>query len=368
MSATNLTRNSNKRENSIPTNVGWVTVEDNKQKGSFRFLLRKKIVETKTPYLQKLIIRFISGNKNGTALFLIRDGFVVKHCRPQDKRHTNFAHICGYKLPIRSRNLGALFEKYNIPKSTGKILVEKLTQAHRFHIHTFCRDFKDLLKFMGESIDNLNKVISYNPYIYRSLKSLDMSNVMSVMDNMSAKRKLDFLCCDYIRDTCWMHSELKEDAPQLLNGFDWTKSVQEIHDSLSLLRQKKRNPRLYEDIPYIKETVKDVEKANNLLGGQLELKLAKNGEDLAKWGNHLHHCIGGYANRALIGADDESLILMGVFEPDKDMPTWCIEARVRGSARRWTILQFRGLYNEQAPEQTIDLVDERLNSENIVLN
>ncbi len=338
-------------------NASWETVLEEKYT-SHLFLIRKKVVPTKTPHLFKLIIRFVAQRKNGTALFLVRDGYIVKPCRKCDVRYLMYAYRAGYKPSLRSRNLGELFKKYDIPKSVGKILVEHSNSyGQRFSIHSFCRSYEKLLVFFEGSVENLCKVVSSSPYFYRNYESLDTALIVT---HFSGKRKLDFYCSPYMRDITWEYDSLRLFTPELLEGFDWTQSIEEIHRSLTNLEKKRRNPDFNTKIPYIEKTEGDVSMANELLGGQLTLKLSENGEELALWGNHLHHCIGSYTRQALSSAKDESLILLGVYEPNKDMPTWCIEMRrLRGL---WSILQFRGLFNRSAPQETIDLVQKELNN------
>lgn len=319
-----------------------------------------KVVDTKTPYLKKLIIRSINHQrKKGlvrTGMFLVRDGFIVKPCKRKDKSLIFLARQIGYKLPIRSLNLGALYKKYNIPKSTGKII------AAGDAPHMLAINFKHLLAALDGSVDNTNKVlsiagISVGAIFHKRRRAV----VAELLTRLSTERKIEMLCDPFICDTAASFLTLSVSAPQHLTSFDWTQPARRIHDDLARICDRLTNPDRYTPIPYKEETVKSISDANTMLSNGLRLKLAENGMDLLNWGQHLSHCIGGYTRRAIIGAENESCILLGVYEGENEKPTWTIQMRAVGErAKFWSIVQFYGKYNSPPPPEIRIQVEEGL--------
>lgn len=319
-----------------------------------------KVVDTKTPYLKKLIIRSINHQrKKGlarTGMFLVRDGFIVKPCKKKDKRLVFLALDIGYKLPIRSLNLGALYKKYNIPKSTGKII------AASNNAHTLAINFKYLLGVLNGSVDNANKVL---PIVDGSIGGIFHKRrrvvVAELLTRLSTERKIEMLCDAFICDTAASFLTISLSAPQHLENFDWTQPARRIHDDLARICDRLTNPDRYFPIPYKEETVKSISDANTVLNNGLRLKLAENGMELLGWGQHLSHCIGGYARRAVIGAENESCILLGVYEGENEKPTWTIQMRAVGERSKfWSIVQFYGKYNSPPPPEIRIQVEEGL--------
>jgi len=266
-----------------------------------------KLVDTKTPHLKKLIIKRIPLKKKvrvgpQTIIFLVRDGFIVKACTPNAGRFSNIAHRLGFKKSIRSQNIGALFKKYSIPKSTGKIMMS--TPFINMSIHSYARSFRKLVEVFGESVDNANKVLAQShvrlPYHLKNPVFHDF------MGRMSIERKIDVVTAEYFLDMFYSYRTICTESPNTLELIDWRRSAQNLHDDLYKAADRINNPDRCIPIPYNDRLVWAVSNCNNdeeMIANNLTIRLAKDGDELLEWGTHLHHCIGGYTCRALSGAE-----------------------------------------------------------------
>ena len=311
-----------------------------------------KLVDTKTPHLKKLILRVVAlrtGARNFTGVFLVRDGFIVKPCNHSHKKFFGHLYLLGYKAPIGAKNLGELFKRYQIPKTTRAIIM-----GHR-DINQSCRCFRAVMDLFDNSVECANKVIEQRCDRYFITKK---ETLRKVCGHLAKNKKIELLSNWLLRDTCMCYEQIELAAPEMLGTFDWTQTIEEIHDGLSRISNRLEDKKRDIPIPYIEQTVKDIEKANEILEGRLTLKLAVNGSELLDWGEHLHHCIGGYTEFALLGAEKEKPILLGVYEPSLSMPTWTISMQRLGS--RWFIQQFYGAYNTSVSTEVFDLVDKSL--------
>ena len=320
-----------------------------------------KVVDTKTPHLKKLIIRSINHQRKKdlarTGMFLVRDGFIVKPCKKKDKSLVFLAKKIGYKAPIRSLNLGALYKKYNIPKSTGKIIAASDAP------HTLAINFKYLLEVFDGSIDNANKVLSIaGVSIGATFHKRRRASVTELLGYLSTERKIEMLEDAFICDTASSFQTISLSVPQQLENFDWTQSARRIHDDLARICDRLLNPDRYTPISYQEKTIESIDLTNQFLSkSKLRLKLAENGMDLLVWGQHLSHCIGGYTRPAITGAANEYCVLVGVYEEENEKPTWTIQMKAVGEkAAFWTIVQFYGKYNSPPSPEIRTQVEEGL--------
>jgi hypothetical protein len=296
-----------------------------------------KLVDTKTPHLKKLILRVVAlrtGARNFTGVFLVRDGFIVKPCNHSHKKFFSHLYLLGYKAPIGAKNIGELFKKYKIPKTTRAIVM-----GHR-DINLSCRCFRAVMDLLYNSVECANAVITQRSDRYFITKNVLLTKVCG---RLAKSKKVELLSSWLLRDTCMAYQRVEFVAPEMLEAFDWTQTIEEIHDGLSRISNRLKDTKRNIPIPYIEKTVEDIEKANEKLKGAFTLKLAINGNELLDWGEHLNHCIGGYTEYALKGAAIEKPILLGVFEPEFSMPTWTIS--MQRVSTYWFIQQFYGAYN-----------------------
>lgn len=311
-----------------------------------------KLVDTKTPHLKKLILRVIAlrtGARNFTGIFLVRDGFIVKSCNHSHKKFFGHLYLLGYKAPIGAKNLGELFKRYQIPKTTRAIIMK-----HR-DINLSCRCFRAVMNLLDNSVECANKVIEGRCDRYFITRKEILTKVCG---HLAKNKKIELLSNWLLRDTCMAYEQIELVAPEMLGTFDWTQTIEEIHDGLSRISNRLEDKKRDIPILYIEKTVEDIEKANEKLEGKFTLKLAVNGSELLDWGEHLHHCIGGYTEYALKGAEIEKPILLGVYEPSFSMPTWTIS--MQRVSTYWFIQQFYGAYNTPPSEEIRKLVGRSL--------
>lgn len=332
----------------------WVTIHKSK-----RLMVRLKKTITKTPFLEKWIILQLMGRVKAVSIYLVRDGHFVKHVSGPRVQ----LHFLGLKESIRSKNIGALWKKYKVPKSTRAII------KNRSLLHQGCMTFALLMKRF-KSVERVNGILEKSRKFTVMRQRLNMLKTFEGF--LSPERQVQYICYNFLRDIYRCYTNIltagTETSKACLDEIDWTDSPEKIHDYLTLNWERIQNSQVAQAIPYLPTTKEDVEKADKTLE-KLTLRLANSGEDLIRWGNHLNHCIGSYTKEAFQYATKEKYIMLGVFEENQELPTWTIEMQRNKYAtsetdvpdRKWHICQFYGNYNSRPPEDVRKLVISAIN-------
>lgn len=322
--------------------------------------------EIKQPdgYTTKLIIKMVDKRMGNypCGIFLVRDGQVIRYwCKSHRGRPvslsqwgTILAELNINYRAIFSRDLGALYKKYNIPASARRLAKYSMDQFK------FCTLWADLRK-IGFCPEQCNTIMTGTRH-YNAITCLIThftgkvkSKNLPLWEKLSDKQRINCFLYAHVYDLFNMHAEIHKDAPELLESIDYRESLQALHDNFSRISMRLNGLKIDMEIPY-DDNARQLEQ---MAPEGFRIKLAKNGNELIHWGELLKHCIGGYTNKALRGAQDNSIILGGVYIGDNTDPTWTFA--IRWSERiGWRFMQFYGLRNTEPPHEVYQLFLEKL--------
>lgn len=282
--------------------------------------------------------------------------------------------IFGVGRPVYSKNIGALWKKYNVPSSVAKFILEHCNGgaspcefAMAYAGAMLLLDNKDLAReAMMNNYANYYTLIS--AYKFKRKKN-EILEFFSKIPN--PRKKLQFLLGpSFLFDSIRSVNQLT--GTQFEPMIDWSLKPKEFHDHVTKLLEQSRNAWKYEDFPYTEQMTQIIEQTNVLLSEPpmhaqhyMRLKLAQNGVELSHWGKKLHHCIGSYSREARNGAVNQDKMLLGVYTaPNADTPEYCIETDLvlsHDGNTRWNIRQFNGLQNRRADQLLVNMVNLALN-------
>ena len=282
--------------------------------------------------------------------------------------------IFGVGRPVYSKNIGAVWKKYNVPSSVAKFILELCggtASPHEFAMAyagaMLLLDNKDLAReAMTDRYANYFTLI--RAYKFKKKKN-EILEFFSKIPN--PRKKLQFLLVpSYLFDSIRSVNQLI--GTKFEPMIDWSLKPKEFHDHVTKLLEQSRHAWKYEDFPYTEQMTQMIEQTNVLLSEPpihaqhyIRLKLAQNGVELSQWGTKLHHCIGSYSREARNGAVDQDKMLLGVYTaPNADTPEYCIETDLvlsHDGNTRWNIRQFNGLQNKRADQLLVNMVNLALN-------
>jgi hypothetical protein len=278
--------------------------------------------------------------------------------------------IFGVGKPVYSKDIGAVWKKYNVPSSVAKFILEHCNGGaapHEFAMAyagaMLLLNNKDLAReAMTDNYANYFTLIQ--AYKHKRIRN-EILGLFSKISN--PRRKLQFLLGpSFIFDSIRSVNQLI--GTKFESMIDWSMKPKEFHDHVTKLLEQSRLAWKYEDFPYTEQMTQTIEQANALLAEAqhyMRLKLAQNGVELSQWGTNLRHCIGSYSREARNGAINQDKMLLGVYTTlTADTPEYCIETDLvlshDGNAR-WNIRQFNGLQNRRADQLLVNMVNLALN-------